>query len=336
MQGTTMPRFTAVLAPITVVCAVFAASAPAASGQASAEAASGGPLDARRSGALAYGVPQRQRPVARVFRVAPRSVREGARPKLRLHIVEEGVPKVAARVVAVDARTRRVAASFDLGALPTGRAVTRRWAAGELPKPGTYLVRLHVKDPQGATLARAARATGKARLEVRPRPRPEKSKPEPQAQPTPAVQTPPPAPAAPSRIFPVQGPWSFGGDGARFGAGRTGHVHEGQDIVAAEGTPVVSPLAGVVKFVTFQDGGAGWYVVLDADDGRSLFFAHLQAGSITVAPGQRVAPGQGLARVGTTGSSTGPHLHFELWEGGWRDRGGHPIDPLPQLQAWAG
>ena len=111
---------------------------------------------------------------------------------------------------------------------------------------------------------------------------------------------------------------------------------QGQDIVAAEGLAVVTPLPGVVKFVTYQEGGAGWYIVLDADDGRSLFMAHLQAGSIGVAPGQRVAPGQPLARVGSTGSSTGPHLHFELWMGGWRDRGGTPIDPLPQLQAWAG
>jgi murein DD-endopeptidase MepM/ murein hydrolase activator NlpD len=314
---------------------VLAAPAPAASGQASADAASGGPLASKRSGALAYGVPQRQRPVARVFRVAPRSVREGTRPKMRLHVVEQGVATVAARVVAVDAKTRRVAASFRLGELPTGRTVTRRWAENQLPNAGTYVVRLHVTDPQGATLARAAKATGKSRLEVRPRPRPEKSKPEPQAQPTPVVQPPAPAPGPASHIFPVQGPYTFGGDGSRFGAGRTGHTHEGQDMAAAEGTPVVSPLPGVVKFVTYQESGAGWYIVLDSDDGRSLFFAHLQAGSIGVAPGQRVAAGQGLARVGTTGSSTGPHLHFEIWEGGWRDRGGRAVDPLPQLQAWA-
>ncbi|MDQ5807058.1 MAG: M23 family metallopeptidase, partial [Actinomycetota bacterium] len=104
---------------------------------------------------------------------------------------------------------------------------------------------------------------------------------------------------------------------------------------AAEGLPVVSPLNGTVAFVDFQKGGAGWYVVINADDGRSLFFAHLQTGSITVTPGSPIRAGAQFAAVGSTGSSTGPHLHFEIWEGGWRDRGGRPIDPLPQLKAWA-
>ena len=44
--------------------------------------------------------------------------------------------------------------------------------------------------------------------------------------------------------------------------------------------------------------------------------------------------GQRIAEVGTTGSSSGPHLHFEIWTGGGWYTGGHPIDPLPLLQAW--
>jgi murein DD-endopeptidase MepM/ murein hydrolase activator NlpD len=301
-----------------------AATSAARTGGASAESASGGSLDA---GALPYNAPTRQRPVARVFRVSPRSVREGARLKLRIRIDERGVKRVSARIVALDTKTRDVGARFEIGRIRTGRTVTVRWPSAHVPKAGRYLVRLHVKDPQGATLARAAKATGKTRLVVRPRPRPESPQPEPQVQPTPLIPI-------GGGVFPVAGAHTFGASDGRFGAGRKGHVHEGQDIAAAEGTPVVSPLSGTVRFVDNQPGGAGWYVVLDADDGRTLFFAHMVTGSITVAVGQRVAAGQGIGLVGQTGSATGPHLHFEIWVGGGRDRGGRPIDPLPQLLAW--
>ncbi len=102
--------------------------------------------------------------------------------------------------------------------------------------------------------------------------------------------------------------------------GAAGHRHQGQDVAAAEGTPVVAPWAGLVEFVRFQRSGAGWYVVLDGDgEDRDYVFMHLRRGSILVAPGQRVSAGQPIAQVGNTGSSTGPHLHFEIWVGGWYD-----------------
>jgi murein DD-endopeptidase MepM/ murein hydrolase activator NlpD len=136
-------------------------------------------------------------------------------------------------------------------------------------------------------------------------------------------------------VFPVAGPYDLGGEGSRFGARRDGHRHQGQDIAAAEGTAVVAPHGGTVEFVRYQRNGAGWYVVLDGDDeDRDYVFMHLRRGSITVEPGQQVATGQALAQVGTTGSSSGAHLHFEIWVGGWY-AGGDPIDPLPLLQQWS-
>lgn len=137
--------------------------------------------------------------------------------------------------------------------------------------------------------------------------------------------------------FPIAGPFGWGGSDSGFGAKRKGHRHQGQDLTAALGTPVVAPRAGTVEHVGYQARGAGHYVILDGD-GEDLDYAfmHLRRGSITVAQGQQVALGQQLGQVGSTGGSTGPHLHFEIWEGGWRDRGGKPVDPLPQLQAWLG
>ena len=145
-----------------------------------------------------------------------------------------------------------------------------------------------------------------------------------------------PAPAGESaHHFPVSGSYSLGGADARFGAKRSGHRHQGQDVVAAEGTPVVAPWAGLVEFVRFQKSGAGWYIVLDGDDeDRDYVFMHLRKDSIVVTAGQHVTAGQPLAQVGNTGSSSGPHLHFEIWVGGWY-AGGEPIDPLPLLQQWA-
>lgn len=134
--------------------------------------------------------------------------------------------------------------------------------------------------------------------------------------------------------FPVDGRFSFGGAGARFGAGRDGHTHQGQDVVADSGTPLVAPYSGRISWVDYQAGGAGYYVVLDSDDGRDYVFMHLQKGSTSVKSGDRVATGQRLGLVGSTGVSTGPHLHFEIWVGGPWQFGGHPIDPLATLEAW--
>ena len=207
----------------------------------------------------------------------------------------------------------------------TGRTVRVAWPAGA-PKPaaGTYKVRVHAKDPYGATLRRSARASGRASLVV-------------VTPPTPKPAAPPP-PASPQvragGVFPVQGAHTYG-DG--LGADRDDHRHQGADVLAAEGTPLVAPIAATVARVEYQADGAGHYVVLDGADGRSFFFAHMKAGSITVAEGQALAMGAAIGQVGSSGRSSGPHLHFEVWEGGWRrDKGSRFIDPLPQLRAWDG
>ena len=112
----------------------------------------------------------------------------------------------------------------------------------------------------------------------------------------PPAATPAALAAAGSKVFPVQGPYTLGGEDARFGAGRTGHTHQGQDIVAAEGLPVVAPVGGVVHWIAYQADGAGHYVVVSGADGRHYVFMHLQAGSIAVAKGATVVAGQRLGR----------------------------------------
>jgi murein DD-endopeptidase MepM/ murein hydrolase activator NlpD len=71
---------------------------------------------------------------------------------------------------------------------------------------------------------------------------------------------------------------------------------------------------------------------VDGEDYLHVFM-HLRQGSLLVSKGDQVAAGQPIAQVGNTGGSSGPHLHFEIWEGAWYN-GGHPIDPLPILKSW--
>ena len=139
---------------------------------------------------------------------------------------------------------------------------------------------------------------------------------------------------APTWRFPVAGAHNYGGPGARFGAPRSGHTHQGQDVLAGEGTPLVAPHRGYIKYIGDQPGGAGIYIVMHAS-GTSYDFAlmHLQPGSVRVHEGQGVKAGTRLGSVGHTGDASGPHLHFEVWVGAWQ-MGGHPIDPLPLLRRW--
>ena len=139
-----------------------------------------------------------------------------------------------------------------------------------------------------------------------------------------------PAPAG-SMIFPVSGPHTFG-DG--FGAARSGHTHQGQDIMAACGTPLVAVSRAKVKWVSFQ-GAAGNYVVIrNKKLHQDYMYAHL-ATTASVTKGTVVQPGQQIGIVGQTGDATACHLHFELWLGKWY-RGGHPVDPMPYLQTYQG
>jgi murein DD-endopeptidase MepM/ murein hydrolase activator NlpD len=136
-----------------------------------------------------------------------------------------------------------------------------------------------------------------------------------------------------SHAFPIQGPHRIGMSATqRFGAARSGHSHQGQDVFAKCGTPLVAAMGGKVKFKAFQSA-AGNYLVIATDEGVDHAYMHLRAPAI-VAKGDRVTTGQLLGYVGDTGDADGCHLHFEKWSApGWYT-GGQPVDPLADLQAW--
>jgi murein DD-endopeptidase MepM/ murein hydrolase activator NlpD len=111
-------------------------------------------------------------------------------------------------------------------------------------------------------------------------------------------------------IWPVEGSLESGFGGRRnpFG-GSSYENHEGQDIEALMGTPVVAAASGTVTIACAQNG-YGNVVYIDHGNGLSTRYGHLSQIDATV--GQRIERGETLGRVGSTGRSTGPHLHYEV------------------------
>ncbi|MBV9101636.1 MAG: M23 family metallopeptidase [Candidatus Dormibacteraeota bacterium] len=102
-----------------------------------------------------------------------------------------------------------------------------------------------------------------------------------------------------------------------------GHRHSGVDLAAAMGTPVRATLGGVAQVVV-DATGFGLHVIIDHGGGLSSLYGHLS--SVAVSSGDVVAAGQVIGAVGSSGNSTGPHLHFEI------RRDGIPEDPLTDLR----
>lgn len=116
-------------------------------------------------------------------------------------------------------------------------------------------------------------------------------------------------------VWPVQGVLTSG-----FGP-RWGRMHEGIDIGASAGTPIVAAAAGTIIFAGWF-GGYGNLTVIDHGNGVATAYGHQSAFYVTSGP---VSQGQAIGAVGSTGNSTGDHLHFEV------RINGAPVDPLGYL-----
>jgi murein DD-endopeptidase MepM/ murein hydrolase activator NlpD len=108
------------------------------------------------------------------------------------------------------------------------------------------------------------------------------------------------------------------------GGGLWSHGHTGQDFACPTGTPIHAVATGTIISAGW-DGAYGWKTVERLDDGTEIWYAHQSA--MLVRSG-RVYAGEVIGRVGSTGNTTGPHLHLEV-----RPHGGNPINPMPWLRA---
>lgn len=108
----------------------------------------------------------------------------------------------------------------------------------------------------------------------------------------------------------------FGGRTSPGGIGSTNH--KGRDYAAGTGSPIYASASGTVTTVSYNVA-RGNYVVINHGNGLSTLYQHCSATYVSAE--QSVSAGQNIAAVGTTGYSTGPHLHFEVWVNGT------PVDP---------
>jgi cell division septation protein DedD len=240
--------------------------------------------------------------------------------------------------------TQRKRAVYDLPGY--GRLVVLDDSGQGIVGMKMRLTRQYGSYPEGTTIQIAyARAGAQNGTVPQSRPKPPKPKP---SRPTPTSTTPSPKPPAhkpakparrkPSRthvlltskgfVFPVYGPHNYTDT---FGAFRadTG-FHEGNDIFAAAGTPLVAVCDGSLNRVgTLPISGNRLWVKCKTGD--SFFYAHLSAYASDARNGLRVKAGQVIGFVGSTGDAeqTPPHCHFEVHPG---DR--KAVDPYPFLRAW--
>lgn len=126
--------------------------------------------------------------------------------------------------------------------------------------------------------------------------------------------------------WPVPGHNIGSGSGSKFGMRlhpikKVMKMHNGIDIPAPSGTAIFTPLGGTVTTNAYQAGGAGNYIKIDHGNGLTTVYMHMVEKS-PCAKGSTVKAGQQVGKVGTTGGSTGNHLHFEVHENG------KAVDPL--------
>lgn len=134
-----------------------------------------------------------------------------------------------------------------------------------------------------------------------------------------------------SHIYPIRGTHADRGPIGQFGVGRSGgRTHEGYDVNAACGTPLVAARGGRVVRSDYDPVLYGNVVIIRGErTRRDYWYSHLQSAS-ALRRGDRVRTGERIGRVGATGNARtiGCHLHFEI------HARGAPIDPRPELHAW--
>jgi len=208
------------------------------------------------------------------------------------------------RIEAVNRKTWRIVRAWNRDGVEPGTRHTIHWSgknkAGHAVRKGAYLFRVRTR---GGTLADRSRTkTDDRSFRVYP------------------------------EKFPLRARHTYG-DG--YGAPRSGHVHQGQDVMSQCHSKLVAARGGRVQYRAYQASGAGYYLVIDGKGtGQDFAYMHMQRRG-RPKKGARVHTGEQIGWVGHTGDATACHLHFEMWSRpGWYE-GGHAMRSVGRhLRAW--
>ncbi|MGB2851080.1 MAG: M23 family metallopeptidase [Solirubrobacterales bacterium] len=229
-------------------------------------------------------------------RVGPKRPLFDGRKQIKLSFRFSANRPADLRILVTDRRSGKTVARWRQGAAEPGTRLRRRWNGvnrrGRSVDDGRYEFRV-------GPLGRPARFAGGFKIH--------------------------------GHVFPVDGPHGDRGAIGEFGAPRNGgRIHEGFDILAGCGTPLVAARGGRVRKVGYDGRLYGWFVLISGrKSSERYFYSHLIARP-PIETGDRIYTGDRVGRVGQTGNaaSTPCHLHFELRKG---DR---PIDPKRALRGW--
>ncbi|MEV0113680.1 transglycosylase family protein [Streptomyces sp. NPDC050844] len=257
--------------------------------------------------------------------------------------VKDVKPEVTPQSTAGTARMYTVVRGDTLSGIADERRVGGGWrqlydtnrevigSDPDLITPGQRLS-LHAAQKKSGQPGAGHRTEPKQRAEPKPKADP---KPKPRAEPKQRAEPKPKPKAEPRKAKPAQAAQGFSAPVAASpstpyraaGGSWSKGYHTGVDFPVATGTSVKAVAGGTV--VSSGWGGSyGYEVVIRHADGKYSQYGHLSA--LTVKAGQKVGAGQRIARSGSTGNSTGPHLHFEIRTGpGF----GSDVDPLAYLRA---
>ncbi|KAA0958005.1 peptidoglycan DD-metalloendopeptidase family protein [Planococcus sp. ANT_H30] len=202
------------------------------------------------------------------------------------------------------------------------RKIAAEKAAAEARAQAQAQADATAKEEARAQAAREAQAKTSAKAETASKPKvssPVVSAPE-------KVETAPAPSSSAMFIRPVSGRYSSGFGGRDIGDGAESHL--GQDIANVTGTPISAAASGYVSFAGNMGGYGNVVILTHSINGQSYATVYGHMSAINVSAGQAVSQGQNVGLVGSTGRSTGPHLHFEVHIGSWNGARSNAVDPM--------